>query len=156
MAELTVGRVVPDFKLPASSGEEVAIRDFRGRNVVLYFYPKDNTPTCTQQSCAFRDTTDDFAASDTVIVGISTDDIASHQKFIAKHNLPFVLLADTEHKVCGKYGVWQLKKNYGREYMGIVRSTFLIDKKGKLVQEWRGVRLKGHIEAVLEAASELK
>ncbi|XEC93883.1 thioredoxin-dependent thiol peroxidase [Paenibacillus tarimensis] len=156
MAELITGRVVPDFTLPASTGEKVSIRDFRGKRVVLYFYPKDNTPTCTQQSCEFRDVHPEIEAANAVVLGISTDDVKSHQKFIEKYELPFMLLADTNHKVCEKYGVWQLKKLYGREYMGIVRSTFLVNEKGKLVREWRNVKLKGHIEQVLAALKDLK
>lgn len=149
--ELKLGETAPEIKLPSSTGQEVALSDFRGKKVILYFYPKDNTPTCSQQSCSFRDAYGNIEDSGAVVIGVSADDVKSHLKFIEKYSLPFVLLADTEHVACEAYGVWQLKKMYGKEYMGIVRSTFLIDEDGKLVREWRKVRLKGHIEQVLEA-----
>ncbi|WP_028560334.1 thioredoxin-dependent thiol peroxidase [Paenibacillus pinihumi] len=148
---LKIGEPVPEITLPAANGEQVSLSNFRGKKVILYFYPKDNTPTCTQQSCGFRDAYGDIEDSGAVVVGISTDDVKSHKKFIEKYELPFVLLADTEHEACDAYGVWQLKKMYGKEYMGIVRSTFLIDEEGRLLREWRKVKLKGHIEQVLES-----
>ncbi|MBW5445666.1 thioredoxin-dependent thiol peroxidase [Cohnella sp. CFH 77786] len=151
-----IGKAAPGFKLPASNGETVKLGDFRGRKVVLFFYPQDNTPTCTQEACDFRDANADFEQSDTVLIGISPDPVKSHLKFIEKQSLPFLLLSDEKLKAANAYGVWQEKQLYGRKYMGIVRSTFLIDRKGKLVREWRNVRLKGHIEAVLEAARLLK
>lgn len=154
--ELKVGRKAPNFKLPASNGETVALSDFRGKNIVLYFYPKDMTPTCTEQSCDLRDANDEFQEVNTVILGISTDSVKSHLRFIQKKELPFLLLSDEQHKVCERYGVWQLKKLFGREYMGIVRSTFLIDAKGKLVREWRKVKVAGHSQEVLEAAKQLE
>ncbi|MFC4777973.1 thioredoxin-dependent thiol peroxidase [Paenibacillus sp. GCM10023252] len=153
MSKLEIGQEVPDFTLPASNGGEVSLSDYRGKKVVLYFYPKDNTPTCTTESCDFRDAHPSFEGVNAVVLGISPDDIKSHGKFIAKHELPFLLLSDTEQKICELFGVWQLKKLYGREYMGVVRSTFLIDEEGKLAAEWRGVKVKGHIQQVLEAAS---
>ncbi|MGN7385132.1 thioredoxin-dependent thiol peroxidase [Paenibacillus sp. SAFN-117] len=145
------GEAVPDFTLPASNGEEVSLSGFRGHKVVLFFYPKDLTPTCTQQSCDFRDHHSRFAQAGAVVIGISPDSLKSHRKFIEKHNLPFLLLADEEQKVCRLYGVWKLKQMFGREYMGVERSTFVIDEQGRLIQEWRKVRLKGHMEAVLTA-----
>ncbi|MBJ6362396.1 thioredoxin-dependent thiol peroxidase [Paenibacillus sp. GCM10012307] len=148
---LKVGEPVPEITLPAANGEQVSLSDFRGKKVILYFYPKDNTPTCTEQSCGFRDAYGDIEDSGAVVIGVSTDDVKSHKKFIEKYELPFVLLADTEHEACEAYGVWQLKKMYGKEYMGIVRSTFLIDEEGRLLREWRKVRLKGHLEQVLES-----
>ncbi|MED4603148.1 thioredoxin-dependent thiol peroxidase [Paenibacillus validus] len=154
MAELQIGQVVPDFTLTAGSGETVTLSQFRGRKVVLYFYPKDMTPTCTEQSCQFRDYNEQFAKTGTVVLGISPDDLKAHQKFAAKYELPFPLLSDPDHQVAEKYGVWALKKLYGREYMGIVRSTFLIDEEGRLVREWRKVRVKGHVEQVLQAVKE--
>ncbi|MEI7027023.1 thioredoxin-dependent thiol peroxidase [Paenibacillus sp. y28] len=151
--EARVGQPAPDFTLPASGGQQITLSDYRGKKVILYFYPQDNTPTCTQEACEFRDAAPHFAEQNAVIIGISPDSAAKHDKFIAKHGLPFVLLADEEHRVCELYGVWQLKKMYGREYRGVVRSTFLIDEEGRLAQEWRGVRLKGHMDSVLSAAA---
>lgn len=156
MTQLQMGNQAPDFVLPASNGENVSLSGFRGRNVVLYFYPKDMTTACTLQSCDFRDANAEMLKHNTVVLGISTDTVKSHQRFIEKKELPFLLLADTEHEVCELYGVWQLKKLYGREYMGLVRSTFLINAEGKLVQEWGKVRVKGHSEQVLEAVRNLQ
>ncbi|MCZ8512512.1 thioredoxin-dependent thiol peroxidase [Paenibacillus filicis] len=150
-AALEVGQPVPDFTLPASSGSDVSLHQFRGKKVVIYFYPADMTPTCTEQACAFRDYNGQFAELGTEVIGISPDELKAHGKFIAKHELPFLLLSDPEHRVCELFGVWQLKKLYGKEYMGVVRSTFLIDEQGRLLKEWRKVRIKGHVEAVLEA-----
>jgi len=155
MDKLQLGKLAPDFELPASNEQYVRLSSFRGQKVVIYFYPRNMTATCTQQSCDFRDAYSQYREHGAVVLGISTDNIKSHQRFIEKKKLPFLLLADTEHKVCEQYGVWQLKKLYGREYMGIVRSTFLIDEKGKLVKEWRKVKVKGHIEEVLEAVRSL-
>jgi thioredoxin-dependent peroxiredoxin len=146
---LQIGQLAPDFELPASNGKTVRLSDFRGKNVVLYFYPKDMTPGCTTEACDFRDYHQQFADLNAVILGVSTDSIERHKKFIEKYNLPFLLLADEEHKVAEKYGVWKLKKNFGKEYMGIERSTFVIDKEGKLVKEWRKVKVKGHVEEAL-------
>jgi Peroxiredoxin len=155
MSAIEVGKKAPDFKLPASNGEVVKLSDYRGKKVIIYFYPKDNTPTCTQQACDFRDAYPAMVDSNTVVLGISPDPIRAHEKFIDKQSLPFLLLSDEEHKVCEKYGVWQMKKLYGREYMGVVRSTFLIDAKGKLVREWRGVKIKGHVQQVTDEAAKL-
>lgn len=145
----------PDFTLNNQNGEAVSLSDFRGNNVVLYFYPKDMTPGCTTQACNFRDDYSAYEALDAVILGVSADDAARHTKFIAKHDLPFSLLADTEHKVCEQYGVWTLKKMFGKEYYGIERSTFLIDKEGNIVKEWRKVKVKDHNEEVKAALAEL-
>ncbi|BBI35717.1 thioredoxin-dependent thiol peroxidase [Cohnella abietis] len=151
MAQLQVGHPVPDFELPATNGETVRLSEYRGRKVIIYFYPKDMTPACTQQSCDFRDASVAFGDANAIILGISTNDLKSHYKFIQKYELPFLLLADTEHQVCDLYGVWQEKKLYGKTYMGIVRSTFLIDESGVLVQEWRNIKVKGHIDNVKQA-----
>ncbi len=156
MPQVQVGRTVPDFTLPASDGSRVSLSDFRGKNVVIFFYPKDMTPTCTQESCDFRDYNEQFGRWNTVVVGISPDSVESHEKFIAKHNLPYLLLADTERKVCELFGVWKMKQMFGRQYMGVERSTFLIDGQGKLVREWRKVKVKGHVQEVLEAAKTLQ
>ncbi|WP_238650954.1 thioredoxin-dependent thiol peroxidase [Paenibacillus piscarius] len=147
---ITIGQEVPDFTLPASTGREIRLSEYRGRKVLLYFYPKDNTPACTQEACDFRDAHDTLSAYGAVVLGISTDPIASHNKFSTKHSLPFPLLSDEEHKVSELFGVWQQKKLYGKEFMGIVRSTFLIDEDGILQAEWRKVRVKGHVDAALE------
>ncbi|MBO8157833.1 MAG: thioredoxin-dependent thiol peroxidase [Bacillaceae bacterium] len=144
-----VGKQAPDFELEASNGEKVKLSDFRGKHVVLYFYPKDMTPGCTTEAKDFRDHHESFADLDAVILGVSPDPVERHQKFIEKHDLPFLLLADEDHKVAELYGVWKLKKNFGKEYMGIERSTFVIDQDGNLVKEWRKVRVKGHVEEAL-------
>lgn len=146
-----VGTEAPDFTLPGSHGEQVSLTDFRGKYVVLYFYPRDNTPGCTREAQDFRDAAEEFEKLGAVIVGVSPDPVPSHEKFAAKHQLPFLLLSDEDHQVAEQYGVWQLKKMAGREYYGIVRSTFLIDPEGKLLEEWRNVRVAGHVEKVLEA-----
>lgn len=146
-----LGQGVPDFTLPASTGSDISLSDYRGRKVVLYFYPKDSTPGCTQESCDFRDYNPQITAAGAVILGVSPDDLKSHGKFADKHSLPFPLLADTEQKVCELFQVWKLKKMYGKEYMGVERSTFLIDEEGKLIREWRKVRVEGHAAEVLDA-----
>ncbi|MEB3103892.1 thioredoxin-dependent thiol peroxidase [Ferviditalea candida] len=155
MSQVQVGQPVPDFTLPGSNGKDVSLSDFRGKNVVIYFYPKDMTPGCTTESCDFRDFHPQFGELDAEVLGISPDDLKSHVKFIEKHGLPFLLLADTDHRICEMFGVWTLKKNYGKEYMGVERSTFLIDKQGKLAREWRKVKVAGHVEEVLEAVKQL-
>ncbi|WP_211748401.1 thioredoxin-dependent thiol peroxidase [Paenibacillus sp. Marseille-Q4541] len=147
---IQIGSKAPDFVLHATGGEEIKLSDFRGKRVVLYFYPKDMTSSCTAEACQFRDEHATFEDLNTVILGVSTDSLKQHEKFIAKYELPFLLLSDEEHKVAELYDVWQLKKMYGREYMGIVRSTFVIDEEGILVKEWRKVKVKGHIEEALE------
>ncbi|WP_315794452.1 thioredoxin-dependent thiol peroxidase [Paenibacillus sp. BIC5C1] len=152
---LTEGKLAPDFELPSSTGETVKLSDYRGQRVLIYFYPKDMTSSCTQQACDFRDRHEEFKGLNTVILGISIDPMKQHDKFIAKYGLPFILLSDEEHKVAEQYGVWQLKKMYGKEYMGMVRSTFLIDEEGVLLKSWLKVRVKGHIEAALEAVQQL-
>ena len=145
-----VGEKAPDFKLQASNGKEVTLDDFRGKNVVLYFYPKDMTPGCTTEACDFRDSHKSFSELDTIIVGVSPDPIDKHEKFITKHDLPFILLSDPEHTLSEAYGVWVLKKNFGKEYVGTERSTLVINKEGTVVREWRKVKVKGHVEEALE------
>jgi thioredoxin-dependent peroxiredoxin len=149
-----VGQVAPDFELLSSNGEKVKLSDFRGKNVVLYFYPKDMTPGCTTEACDFRDHHQSFTDVNAVILGVSPDPLEKHQKFIEKYDLPFLLLVDEDHKVAETYGVWKLKKNFGKEYMGIERSTFIIDKEGKIVKEWRKVKVKGHVEEALQFIKE--
>lgn len=150
-AELVTGQVVPDFTLPSSNGEDITLSSYRGRKVLLYFYPKDMTPACTDEACSFRDFHPELQEKGVTVLGVSPDPVKSHGKFADKHALPFLLLSDEDHAVSELYGVWQLKKMYGREYMGIVRSTFLIDEEGKLLKEWRKVKVKGHTEDVLSA-----
>ena len=147
-----VGDKAPDFKLPTNAGGELKLSSLKGKKVVLYFYPKDMTPGCTTEAEGFRDAIKDFAKANAEIVGVSKDSVKRHDNFVAKHSLPFRLVADTEGEACEAYGVWVEKKNYGRTYMGIERSTFLIDEKGKIAEVWRKVRVKGHVDNVLEAA----
>ncbi|WP_150271961.1 thioredoxin-dependent thiol peroxidase [Paenibacillus tepidiphilus] len=149
MSQIQIGQSVPDFTLRAAAGGEITLSEYRGRKVLLYFYPKSMTPACTQEACEFRDAHDTIAAKDAVVFGISPDSPELQVKFAAKHSLPFPLLSDENHTVSELFGVWQLKKLYGREFMGIVRSTFLIDEEGKLAAAWRKIRVKGHVDAVL-------
>lgn len=150
MANVQVGQPVPDFRLPASNGKNVALSDFKGKKVVIYFYPKDMTPGCTTEACDFRDLNSQFGDDNTAVLGISPDDLKSHDKFIKKHDLPFLLLSDSDHEVAEMFGVWKQKNNFGREYMGIERSTFVVDEAGTLANEWRKVKVKGHVEEVLD------
>lgn len=154
-AKVELGKKVPKFKLPASDGSIFTLEQWKGKKVVLFFYPKDLTPACTQEACDFRDIFQEFAAYNTEVAGISNDPIKQHDKFITKQNLPYLLLSDEDHKVSEIFDIWQMKKLYGREYMGLVRSTFLIDEKGKLIREWRNIRVKNHAAEVLEAVKEL-
>ncbi|MDX8367243.1 MULTISPECIES: thioredoxin-dependent thiol peroxidase [Bacillaceae] len=147
---LELNQKAPDFQLLSNTGEEVKLSNYLGKNVVVYFYPKDMTPGCTTEACDFRDRHEQFTELDTVILGISPDPIERHKKFIEKHGLPFLLLVDEDHKVAEEYDVWKLKKNFGKEYMGIERSTFVIDKEGNVVKEWRKVRVKDHVESALQ------
>lgn len=151
-----IGEAVPDFELEANNGEKIKLSDYRGRNVVLYFYPKDMTPGCTTEACDFRDNHEDFQGYNAVVLGVSPDPISRHQKFIEKHELPFPLLSDENHEVAESFDVWKLKKNFGKEYMGIERSTFLIDKEGKLVKEWRKVKVAGHVEETKRALEKIE
>lgn len=144
-----VNMEAPNFTLINEKEEEVSLSDFRGKKVVLYFYPKDMTPGCTTEACDFRDHYQSFEDLNAVILGISGDTADKHTKFIEKYGLPFSLLVDDTHEVAEKYGVWVLKKIYGREFMGIERSTFLINEDGIVEKEWRKVKVKNHIEEVL-------
>jgi len=150
MTKSLLNQKAPEFTLLNEKEEPVRLSDYRGKKVILYFYPKDMTPGCTTQACDFRDQHESFADLNAVILGVSGDSAARHTKFIEKYDLPFSLLVDENHEVCEKYGVWVLKKNFGKEYMGIERSTFLIDEEGISIKEWRKVRVKNHIEEVLE------
>ena len=151
-----VGDKAPDFTLPSDGGGKVSLKALKGKTVVLYFYAKDDTSGCTAESCAFRDALPNFSKAMTEIIGISRDTVASHDKFKAKYGLTFPLAADEEGKVCEAYGTWVEKSMYGRKYMGIERSTFLIDAKGVVRNVWRKVKVPGHAEAVLEAAAALE
>ena len=149
-----VGAKAPNFKLPTDGEGELELSSLKGGKVVLYFYPKDSTPGCTTEAQGFRDNIKAFEKAGATIIGVSKDSVKRHDNFKAKHDLPFALVADTEGEACEAFGVWVEKMNYGRKYMGIERSTFLIDEKGKVSQVWRKVRVKGHAEAVLEAVLE--
>jgi peroxiredoxin Q/BCP len=149
------GDRAPSFTAPAGGGGKIAMKDFKGKKVVLYFYPKDDTPGCTTEAKDFTELKRKFSANGIAVVGVSKDSVAKHDKFSEKHNLRIVLASDEDGVICEKYGVWVEKKNYGRTYMGIERSTFLIDAKGKVAKVWRKVRVRGHAEAVLAAAKEI-
>ena len=142
------GTKAPAFHLKDQQGQAHRLSSYLGQWVVLYFYPRDMTPGCTKQACAFRDALPGFEALDAVVFGVSADDEASHQKFVDKHELNFTLLSDPEAKACAKYGVWQEKSMYGKRFMGIVRTTYLIDPKGKVARRWDKVKVPGHIDAV--------
>ena len=148
-----VGKKAPAFKLPGSNGETVALSELTaaGKSVVLYFYPKDDTPGCTKEACEFRDAVKKFTSKKAVVLGISPDSLKSHDKFIAKFELPFVLLSDEDHAVAEKYGVWAEKSMYGKKYMGIERSTFVIGPDGKVKAAFRKVKVDGHVDEVLAA-----
>lgn len=149
MQQAVVDQIVPNFELPSTSDTVFRLSEQKGKNIIIYFYPKDNTPGCTLQGQNFRDQIDAFDANDTIIVGVSRDSVRVHEGFKAKQSFPFELLSDKDEIACKIFDVIKLKKNYGREYMGIVRSTFLIDKAGILRQEWRNVRVKNHITEVI-------
>lgn len=156
MAKVILGKKVSAFKLPATGEQDISLKDLAGKNIVIYFYPKDNTPGCTQEGQDFRDYYAKFKRAKTVVLGVSRDSVKVHTNFKAKHEFPFELLSDSDEKLCNQFDVIKLKKNYGKEYMGIERSTFLIDSLGILREEWRGVKVKGHIEEVLAAAKKYK
>ena len=152
MAEaITVGAKAPEFNLPSSNGKDISLKSCRGKAVILYFYPKDDTPGCTKEAIAFSELSKKFVNQNALVLGVSKDDMASHTKFIAKHSLKVDLLSDSDGVTCESYGVWVEKNMYGRKYMGIERSTFLIDEKGRLKEVWRKVKVAGHAEKVLEA-----
>jgi len=152
---LTVGRKVPDFSLPATGGGNWKLSAARGSKLVIYIYPKDNTSGCTQEGVAFADLYKAFRKERAVVVGVSPDSLASHEKFKSKMGFPFELLADEEQKACQLFGVWKEKSMYGRKYMGVERSTFLIDEQGVLQREWRKVKVPGHADEVLDAVRDL-
>ncbi|MEC4890077.1 MAG: thioredoxin-dependent thiol peroxidase [Nitrospira sp.] len=149
--ELAIGEKAPELGLPDQDGNRVSLKDFKGKQVVVYFYPKDDTPGCTQESCDFRDSMAPIKKAGAVVVGVSFDGQASHQKFIKKFSLPFTLLSDTEKTAANAYGVYKEKSMYGKKYWGIERSTFVIDQQGLLKAIFRKVKVTGHVEEVLEA-----
>jgi len=155
MSDVRIGEAVPDFELPATDDRTVSLSGLAGHNVLLYFYPKANTPGCTREGQDFRDLNADFEATDTVILGISRDSVKAQQNFKDKYEFPFPLLSDKEETVCNLFGVIKEKNMYGRKVMGVQRSTFLIDAHGLLRREWRGVKVKGHAQECLEAAREI-
>ena len=160
MSLVDVGRKAPAFTLADQDGKKHALKDFLGKPVVLYFYPKDDTSGCTKEACQFRDQQPDFKKVKAVVLGVSPGSVDSHRKFVDKHELNFTLLSDPKDadgnpKICGKYGVWQEKSMYGRKYMGVVRTTYLIDAKGKVARRWDKVKVPDHADTVLEAIREL-
>lgn len=155
MSTPPLNKAAPAFDLPATGGQNISLSSLAGSKVVLYFYPRDATPGCTTESQNFRDAIEAFSAAGAVILGISQDTVASHEKFKAKQDMPFELLSDAEDSVCQAYDVIKLKKMYGKEFEGIERSTFLIDEQGVLRQEWRKVKVPGHVDEVLAAVQAL-
>ncbi|MDR3439018.1 thioredoxin-dependent thiol peroxidase [Telmatospirillum sp.] len=152
---IDVGSNAPDFTLPTDGGGSLTLSSLKGRKVIVYFYPKDDTPGCTKEACAFQAALPDFSGANAAIVGISKDDAKSHDKFKAKYNLNFTLVSDTDGTVCEAFGVWVEKVNYGKKYMGIERSTFLLDEQGVIAKIWRKVKVDGHSEDVLAAVTAL-
>ncbi len=146
-----IGDKVANFTRPATGGQSISLSDFKGKKIVLYFYPKDSTPGCTTEGQGFRDLIDQFEETNTVILGVSRDSLKRHENFKTKQSFPFELLSDEDESLCRQFDVIKLKKLYGKEYMGIDRSTFLINSSGVLAKEWRSVKVKGHVEEVLSA-----
>ena len=155
MTSLAIGDTAPTISLPRDGGDLVNLSDFSGKIVVLYFYPRDDTPGCTKEAIGFTEKLDEFTDLNTVILGVSKDTIKKHDKFVAKHELKIGLLSDDESNVCERYGVWVEKNMYGKKSMGVERATYLIAADGKIAQLWRKVKVPGHVEAVLDAVREL-
>ncbi|OLP43341.1 peroxiredoxin [Rhizobium oryziradicis] len=155
MADLAIGQLAPDFILPRDGGGTVALSSFRGKPVVVYFYPKDNTSGCTVEATAFTELAGAFEKANAVVIGISPDSVKSHDKFVAKHNLSIILGSDEEKTTLEAYQVWKEKSMYGKTYMGVERTTYLIDRDGKIAAIWPKVKVPGHAEAVLKAVEEL-
>jgi len=151
MSKAVIGKKVPKFKMAATGDKNISLSDLKDKNIVLYFYPRDNTPGCTKEGQAFRDNIAKFKRQNTVILGVSRDSVRTHENFKEKQKIPFDLLADTEEELCGIFDVIKMKNMYGKKVLGIERSTFIIDSKGKLVQEWRKVKVDGHVDEVLNA-----
>ncbi|MGB0604811.1 MAG: thioredoxin-dependent thiol peroxidase [Candidatus Latescibacterota bacterium] len=150
---LSIGDPAPDFTLSDADGNSVSLSDFKGQKVVLYFYPKDDTPGCTKEACGFRDAQDDYMDVNAVVIGVSPDSEKSHQRFRDKYDLPFLLLADRERQAIEGYDVWKEKNMYGKKYMGVERSTFIIDEDGILLEIMRKVKVDGHVQSVLASLS---
>ncbi|TBR81273.1 thioredoxin-dependent thiol peroxidase [Campylobacter novaezeelandiae] len=150
MSELKIGDYAPAFELLNQDGIKISLKDFIGKKVILYFYPKDNTPGCTIEACDFSEDYEKFSEKNAVIIGISPDSVKSHTNFIQKYNLKHILLSDSEKEISRIYGAWGIKKNYGKEYEGIIRSTFVIDEKGKIIKIYKNVKAKNHAQKVLE------
>lgn len=150
MIELKIGDIAPTFELLNQDGIKISLKDFIGKKVILYFYPKDNTPGCTMEACDFSGDYEKFSEKNAVIIGVSPDSVKSHTNFIQKYNLKHILLSDSEKEVSKMYGAWGLKKNYGKEYEGIIRSTFVIDEKGKIIKIYKNVKAKNHVQKVFE------
>ena len=155
MSDPQSGDTAPDFSLPRDGGGTVALSDLKGQKVVLYFYPKDDTPGCTKEALGFTEMADAFADAGAVVLGVSKDPVSKHDKFVAKHDLKIALLSDADGDVCERYGTWVEKSMYGKTYMGIERATYLIDADGKIAQVWRKVKVPGHVEDVLDAVRAL-
>lgn len=155
MSELSIGDKAPDFTLPTDGNGQITLSELKGQKVVIYFYPKDDTPGCTKESCGFSEALPALNKLGTTVIGISKDTVAKHDKFKAKYGLKFPLASDTEGEVCETYGVFKEKSMYGKTFMGIERSTFLIDEDGKIAQIWRKVKVPGHVEEVQKAAEEI-
>lgn len=153
---VTTNEKAPDFCLPDKDSTNVCLKDFKGKWIVLYFYPKDNTKGCTLEALDFTENLMDFEALNAIVIGISPDSVKSHQTFAEKHQLQVMLLSDPDHTVLEQYGVWQLKKMYGREYYGVVRSTFLVNPEGVIVHAWRNVKVKNHVTIVKENLQKLQ
>ncbi|NOT35674.1 MAG: thioredoxin-dependent thiol peroxidase [Candidatus Eisenbacteria bacterium] len=150
-----IGKPAPDFNLPATTGEAISLKQFKGKKtVVLYFYPKDDTPGCTREACDLRDLSAEFEKHNAVILGVSTDSMESHQAFAAKHKLPFPLLSDSEAEVAKKYGVYKQKNLYGKKSMGIERTTFIVDRTGRVAQIYPRVKVEGHVDQLIEFVTE--
>jgi peroxiredoxin Q/BCP len=151
---LEEGKKAPAFTLPNADGKKISLKDFNGKKIVLYFYPKDMTSGCTQEACDFRDAFPDFSKVNAVVLGVSPDPVNSHKKFVDKHKLPFELLSDENKEVVEKYGVWKEKSMYGKKYMGVERTTVIIDENGKVKKIFPKVKVNGHVEEVLQAIKE--
>ncbi|MAM42150.1 MAG: thioredoxin-dependent thiol peroxidase [Thaumarchaeota archaeon] len=151
---LNEGDKAPSFNMPTNKGENVSLSKLKGQKIVLYFYPRDDTPGCTKEACGFRDDLSKYKRAGAVVIGVSRDSVESHEKFVKKFDLNFMLASDKEGDVCEKYDAWRMKNMYGKEYMGIGRSTFLIDTKGKINKIWPKVKVDGHVDEVLKAVKE--